>query len=111
MRQKYRKKTRRSSRKRIREPEGEVLGIDQASVQLSLPIAEILAGAHDAVEAVAGQAGLLVMQAIIDQEVKDLTGGDRHERSENRQGFRWAAATSRCKSLVGLASTRAGSRF
>ncbi len=81
MSQKYRKRTRRSTRKRTRQPEGQVLGIDEASVQLSLPIAEILAGAHDAVEAVAGQAGLLVMQAIINQEVKDLTGGDRHERS------------------------------
>ena len=55
MSQKYRKKTRRSSRKRTRQPEGEILGIDQASVQLSLPIAEILAGTHDAVEA--GQVG------------------------------------------------------
>ena len=89
MGQKYRKKTRRSTRKRTRQPEGEILGIDEASVQLSLPIAEILAGAHDAVEAVAGQAGLLVMQAIIDQEVKDLTGGNRHERSSERQAFRW----------------------
>ncbi len=89
MSQKYRKKPRRSSRKQIRQPEGEVLGIDDASVQLSLPIAEILAGAHDAVEAVAGQAGLLVMQAIIDQEVKDLTGGDRHARSKERRAFRW----------------------
>ena len=89
MSQKYRKKPRRSSRKRTRQPEGEVLGIDDAAVQLSLPIAEILAGAHDAVEAVAGQAGLLVMQAIIDQEVKDLTGGDRHARSKERQAFRW----------------------
>ena len=44
MSQKYRKKPRRSSRKRIREPQGEILGIDEAAVQLSLPIVEILAG-------------------------------------------------------------------
>ena len=89
MRKKYSKRTQRSRRKSRRQPEGQVLGIDEASVQLSLPIAQILAGAHDAVEAVAGQAGLLVMRAIIDQEVKDLTGGERHERSTNRHGFRW----------------------
>ena len=57
MSQNYRKRRRRSSRKPIRQPEGEILGVDEASVQLSLPIAEILAGAHDAVEAVVGQAG------------------------------------------------------
>lgn len=89
MSRKYSKRSHRSRRKPQRKPEGQVLGIDEASVQLSLPIARILSGAHDAVEAVAGQAGLLVMQAIINQEVKDVTGGERHERSANRRGFRW----------------------
>ena len=88
MGKKYNTNRRRSRRKPVKEPEGQILGIEEASVQLSLPIADILAGVHDAVEAVAGQAGLLVMKAVIEQEVKDLTGGERYERSDQRLGHR-----------------------
>ena len=101
MKKEYQKELRRSrkrdeartARKRAQakaraELRGRILSRDEASVQLSLPIAEILAGMSDAVEAVAAQAGLLVMQAVIAEEVERLAG-PRYERDERRQATRW----------------------
>ena len=64
MSQKYQKQTQRSRRKSPVRFRSAVVGHDGASVQLRLPIAEILAGVHHAVEAVAAEAGLLVMQTL-----------------------------------------------
>lgn len=101
MKKEYQKELRRSrkrdeartSRKRAQakaraELRGRILGVDQASVQLSLPIAEILAGLSDAVESVAAQAGLLVMQALVAEEVERLAG-PRYEHDEKRRATRW----------------------
>jgi hypothetical protein len=69
-----RRARKRAEAKARAELRGRILSQDEASVQLSLPIAEILAGTCDAVEAVAAQAGLLVMQALIAEEVERLAG-------------------------------------
>ena len=53
MSKKYRRTTRRSKR-RARKEEGAVLGMTETAVQLSLPIAEALAGIRDSVESLAG---------------------------------------------------------
>lgn len=87
MSQRYAKKTTRSRRKRPVRFRGQILGVEQASVQLQLPIAEILAGMHDSVEAVAAEAGLLVMKALIDDEVEQLAG-TRYQHGE-RPALRW----------------------
>ena len=65
MSQKYQKRTQRSRRKSPVAFRSEIVGHDGASVQLRLPVAEILAGVQDAVEAVAAEAGLLVMKTLI----------------------------------------------
>ncbi len=61
----------RSRRKSVK-LEGRVDQVDQDKgiAQLSLPIAEILAGVSDADERVAGEAGLLIMKALLDEEVE-----------------------------------------
>lgn len=86
MSKKYRTKTKRSKRKTPKH-DGEVVEVAESGVQLLLPIAEILAGVRDSVEAVAGQAGLLVMKALIDDEVAQLVG-DRYEHNPDRQAVR-----------------------
>jgi transposase-like protein len=67
---------------------GRVVSRDDAAVQLVLPVAEILAGVSDAVEAVAAEAGLLVMKSLIDDEVEQVVGA-RYQRPAERQAYRW----------------------
>lgn len=59
----------------------------ETAIQLSLPIAQVLAGVRDAVESVAGQAGLLVIKALIDDEVTQLVG-DRYKHQAGREAVR-----------------------
>ena len=65
-------RTKSRSRRKSAEVRGKVDQIDSAeqTVQLSLPIAEILAGVSDAVERVTAEAGML-----IDHEVPHRRGG------------------------------------
>ena len=83
------------SRRKAVESRGKVDRVDrdQQTVQLSLPIAEILAGVSDAVERVSGEAGLLVMKALIDEEVEQLAG-KRYEHQEDRDAQRWGSQES-----------------
>jgi len=67
---------------------GKIVTKDEASVQLQLPIADILAGLGDTVEALAAEAGLLVMKALIDDEVERRVG-PRYAHSANRTAVRW----------------------
>ena len=83
MPKKYAKKTNRSRRKTPQKPKGRVRELDQESqevtLQLPLPLSELLSGVRDAVESVAAEAGLLVMKALIDDEVEQYAGPkDQH---------------------------------
>jgi len=88
MGKKYTKKTRRSRRKSPARMRGKIVSRDEASVQLQLPIAEILAGIPDTVESLAAEAGLLVMKALIDEEVERRVG-PRYAHAADRTGVRW----------------------
>ena len=95
MSKKTTKSTGRSRRKFV-EPKGKIDRIDlsaEGSVQLSLPIAEILAGVGDAVERVTAEAGLLIMKALIDEEVETLAG-KRYAHQESRKAYRWGLQES-----------------
>ena len=83
----YSKMKSRSRRNRPAEMKGKVLGITEGSVQLSLPMAEVLAGIEESVESVIGQAGLLVIKALLDDEVNQVVG-DRYRHKEERTAFR-----------------------
>ena len=90
MGKKYEKKTQRSRRKSAATFQSQVVDHDTDSVQLRLPIAEILAGVHDAVEAVAAEAGLLVMKTLIEEEVESHAG-PRYRHTPQRQACRWGS--------------------
>lgn len=93
MRKNYGKKKSRSRRK-TRKPQGKVLGFDsdekEASIRMTLPVGDILAGMHDAVEALAAEAGLLMMKALIDEEVDQIVGA-RYGRDPKRRANRWGS--------------------
>ncbi|MEM7236012.1 MAG: IS256 family transposase [Planctomycetota bacterium] len=57
-------------------------------VQLSLPLAELLAVARQSVTGLAIEVGRATMAALLEDEVEGLVGR-RYERSEDRQGTRW----------------------
>ena len=95
MLKKYAKRGTRSRRKPAREPEGQVTSLDseEAAVQLSLPINEILAGVHGAVREVCGTAGLLIMQALVDEEVEQKAG-TKYKHDEDQGAVRWGKEES-----------------
>ena len=64
------------------------LPVERGQVQLCLPIAEILAAARESLESAMGEIGLLVMNGLIQEEVTQLVG-DKYERQEGRQAYRW----------------------
>jgi transposase-like protein len=88
MSKKYKKKTTRSRRKNAKSLRGEVLSKNEATVQLSLPIAEVIAGVSDAVESLAAEAGLLVMKTLIEEEVRFIAG-ERYCHDQERGAVRW----------------------
>lgn len=94
MAKKYAKKTKRSRRKAPQEPRGRIGEVDheneEVTLALPLPLTELLAGVRNAVETVAAEAGLLVMKALIDEEVEQYTG-PKDQHNPERQGHRWGS--------------------
>lgn len=87
----YQRKTRRSRRKmqdlakdgiRVEVAEG------QASFQMVLPMSPLLSEVAGAIEQTATQAGLLMMKALIDEEVEQIAG-TRYGNPADRQATRW----------------------
>lgn len=86
----YAKKVTRSKRIPSSARKGRVLRVAGNEVQLSLPIPMVLEATHGAVEALAGEAGMLIIRALIDEEVEQLAG-PRYEHSEQRTATRWGS--------------------
>lgn len=80
----YRKGSSESSRR------GRIMGVetDHVTVELALPMAEVLAETEAAVERLAGEAGLLMMAAAMESEVERLAG-PRYEHRPDREASRW----------------------
>ena len=91
----YAKRRTRSRRKSVKDLGGQVRELDTegATVQLSLPIKEILAGVHGAVREVCGTAGLLIMQALIDEEVEQQAG-TKYKHDSDQGAVRWGQEDS-----------------
>ncbi len=83
MAKKYRKKTRRSRRRAPKLENRCESKVTESGVQLTLPIAEILAGVQDSLESLAGHAGLLIMNALLEDEVDQLVG-ERYSHNPDR---------------------------
>lgn len=98
MKQEYPKTSSRSRRKPSRELRGDVLSIEprrgnSRCLQLSLQIPSVIASLGEAVERIAGEAGLLVMKAVIDEEVEHLAG-PRYGHDPDRHASRWGSEES-----------------
>ncbi|HID67576.1 MAG TPA: IS256 family transposase, partial [Roseibacterium sp.] len=60
----------------------------EGEIHLSFQLPQIMAAMHGAVESLAGEAGLLIMKALIDEEVEQRAG-PRYEHAEDREAQRW----------------------
>lgn len=87
MAREYRKGTRRT-----RGPQGvdksQVLG-GRVSVELPVSLAEVIDGVSEEIERLTGQAGLLIMKAVMDAEVESLAG-PKSKHDPDRTATRWA---------------------
>lgn len=59
-------------------------------IAITLPIAELMAEIPKEIDRLTGKAGLLLMKAYMDEEVKSLVGG-RYERQSDRKYARWGS--------------------
>ncbi len=87
----YQRKTKRSRRK-MQKSEGQAVTVDlgdgKASFQVVVPANEMLFDVAKSIERTASQAGLLMMKALVDEEVEELAG-ERYEHASDRKAVRW----------------------
>jgi len=87
----YQRKTRRSRRK-VQDFQNQSVRVDltegKASFQMVLPMNPLLLEVAGAIEQTASQAGLLMMKALIDEEVEQIAGS-RYAHQTDRQATRW----------------------
>jgi transposase-like protein len=87
----YQRKTRRSRRK-VQDLQHQSVTVDlaegKASFQMVLPMNPLRLDVAEAIEQTASQAGLLMMKALIDEEVEQVTG-QRYTHQADRQATRW----------------------
>ena len=60
-------------------------------IQLHLPLKEIAAALQEGVGTLMRQAGLELMQLVMEDEVRQLAG-QRYQRRQPEQGYRWGSA-------------------
>jgi putative transposase len=93
MSKKYQKKTTRSRRK-LHQLDKNAVKVDiadgQAKFQMILPMNALMAEVAGAIEQMSSQAGLLMMKAMIEEEVEQLAG-QRYAHNDQRQIFRWGS--------------------
>lgn len=87
----YQRKTRRSRRK-VQNLQDQAVTVNvaegKARFQMVLPISPLLSEVAGAIEQTASQAGLLMMKALIDEEVEQIAGR-RYGHQADRQATRW----------------------
>ena len=84
----YPKQTRKSSRRKARVVEKADVLSGHVTVELPVSMAEVIGGVSAEIERLAGEAGLLIMQSVMNAEVESLAGPKgRHDPT--RQVTRW----------------------
>jgi len=87
----YQRKTSRSRRK-MQKLTGQAVTVEladgKAAFQMILPMSEMLFDVAKAIEQTASQAGLLMMKALVDEEVEQLAG-ERYRHDPDRKATRW----------------------
>jgi len=85
----YSKRTKKSSRDTARVVETADVLSGRVTVELPVSMAEIIGGVSSEIERLAGEAGLLIMQSVMEAEVESLAGPKgRHD--PDRQVTRWS---------------------
>ena len=91
MSRKYTEKTNRSRRK-LPKLEKNAVKVDiadgQATFQMILPMNALMAEVANSIEQMASEAGILMMKAMIDEEVKQVVG-QRYTHNDQRLALRW----------------------
>ena len=82
MKKQYNKRNKKSTGKKDQE------ALETVTVELPLPIAEILAGVEVEIEELAGRAGMLIIEYAMASEV-DSKAGRRYAHIQDRENFRW----------------------
>jgi len=82
MKKQYNKRNKKSTGKKDQE------ALETVTVELPLPIAEILAGVEVEIEELAGRAGMLIIEYAMASEV-DRRAGRRYAHMLDRENFRW----------------------
>jgi transposase-like protein len=89
----YQRKTNRSRRK-MQKLTGQTVTVEladgKAAFQMILPMSEMLFDVAKAIEQTASQAGLLMMKALIEEEVEQLAG-ERYRHKPDRKATRWGS--------------------
>jgi len=97
MSRKYTKKTNRSRRK-LQKIEKNAVKVDiadgQATFQMILPMNALMAEVANSIEQMASEAGLLMMKAMIDEEVEQVVG-QRYAHNDRRLALRWGTEEGR----------------
>ena len=84
----YSNRTKKSSRGTARVVESADVLSGRVTVELPVSIAEVIGGVSSEIERLAGEAGLLIMQSVMNAEVESLAGPKgRHD--PQRQATRW----------------------
>jgi len=68
---------------------------DGASVQMVLPLAEVMQMVQDGCGQLLREAGLRLMQLVMEEEAERLVG-PRHRQDEQRRGYRWGNEAGYC---------------
>jgi len=87
----YKKKTNRSKRKMIQMNKNAAtvsLANGQATFQIVLPMGQTMMDIATSIEKTATEAGLLMIQALVNDEVEHLAG-ERYQHQSDRQAVRW----------------------
>jgi len=88
----YTKEGSRSRRSRGPAPRGRVVGFEasgeEAMVRLAFPMGELVARLREGLESLACQAGLLLAEAVVRDEVESCVG-PAHARLPERHAYRW----------------------
>lgn len=90
MRKSYCQKTSRSRRSRVKPPVGRTISIDDQEIQIALPIPALLASLHGHLESIAGAAGMLMIQSLVERDVTQLVG-PRYAHAPDRTAVRWGS--------------------
>ena len=86
----YRKRTKGASRNGVDVVDKADVLAGRVNVELPVSVAEVIEGVSEEVERLTGEAGLLIMKAVMDGEVESLAG-PKGKHDPDRRATRWTS--------------------